>query len=65
MSEYGWDRHYVLWVLPFQTGVKYIASITARLTGENRLEQRYRDKLLEALAVYQRDFNQRHGLGDK
>ena len=35
------------------------------MTVKNRLEERYREKLLEALAIYQEDFNERHGLGRK
>lgn len=53
MSEYGWAREYAIWRLPFATGIKYIASISTRLTGKDILQENLQSRRLDRLAELQ------------
>lgn len=53
MSEYGWAREYAIWQLPFTAGIKYIASISTRLTGKDVLQENLQARRLDRLAELQ------------
>jgi len=53
MSEYGWSRNYCLWEINFSLGIKYIASMIRRNTGENVVEKNLQNLLLTRLAELQ------------
>ncbi len=57
MSEYGWSRRYILWMLPFSSGIKFIASITRRLSGRDIISERIHENYMRRLAEAQTEFN--------
>ena len=46
-------REYAIWRLPFTAGIKYIASISTRLTGKDILQENLQSRRLDRLAELQ------------
>jgi len=56
ISQYQWDRRYVIWGISLSGGLKHIASIRNRLTGENSIMKRMQDKMLTEMAELQAEY---------